>query len=86
MSSKQSGVCLSVECRGGVVVGAELDPNLMPLLFFCFSFVLFFLVLCIKQLLETKTTCSASYGKEKTPSLLIHPAPVKKPSTQVSLV
>ena len=39
------------------------DPTPMP--FFVFFF---FHVLCINQLLGTKTTCSASYGKEKTPS------------------
>jgi len=50
-----------------------------------FSFF-FYHVLCIIQLVGTKTTCSASYGKEKTPSPLIHPAPGQKPSTQVSLV
>jgi len=54
------------------------DPN--PMLFFCLFFL--YHVLCIKQLLGTKTTCSASYGKEKTPSPLIHLAPGKKPSTQ----
>ena len=48
--------------------------------FFFFSCALYY------QLLGTKTTCSASYGKEKTPSPLIHLAPGKKPSTQVSLV
>ena len=58
------------------------DPNLMSFLLFFF----FYHVLCIKQLVGTKTTCSASYGKEKTLSPLIHPAPGKKPSTQVSLV
>jgi len=36
---------------------------------FFFSFILFFFdVLCINQLLGKKTTCSASYGKERTPS------------------
>jgi len=39
-------------------------PNLMPLFFYIFTFL--FHVLCINQLLETKTTCSASYGKEKS--------------------
>jgi len=58
------------------------DPNPMT----CFSFSFFFHVLCIKQLLGTKTTCSASYSEEKTTSPLIHPAPGKKPSTQGSLV
>jgi len=33
-----------------------------------FLFLLFlYQVLCINQLLGTKTTCSASYGKERTP-------------------
>ena len=56
------------------------DPKRRP--FFSFFF---YQVICINQLLGTKTTCSASYGREKTPSPLIHPAPGKKPSTQVSL-
>ena len=40
VSCKESGVCVFVECRGGVVVGEELDLNLMP--FFVFFFLLFF--------------------------------------------
>ena len=40
------------------------DPNPIPF-FLLFSF---YHVLCINQLLGTKTTCSASYGKERTPS------------------
>jgi len=30
VSRKQSGVCVFVECRGGVVEGEELGPNSMP--------------------------------------------------------
>jgi len=37
------------------------------LLFFFFLFFLYHLV-CINQLLGTKTTCSAGYSKERTPS------------------
>ena len=55
-----------------------------PACFFLFLF--FYHVLCINQLLGTKTTCSTSYSKEKTPSPLILPTPGQKPSTQVSLV
>ena len=40
------------------------DPT--PWLFFFFFFL--YHVLCINQLRGTKTACSASYGKEKTPS------------------
>jgi len=40
------------------------DPKPLYFLFFFF----FYHVLCINQLLGTKTTCSASYGKERTPS------------------
>jgi len=39
---------------------------------FLFFFILFH-VLCINQLLGTKTTCSASYGKERTPSPIFSP-------------
>jgi len=40
-----------------------------PAFFLLFLFFFFFYhVLCINQLLGTTTTCSASYGKEKTPS------------------
>jgi len=35
---------------------------------FLFIFYFFYHVLCINQLLGTKTTCSASHGKERTPS------------------
>jgi len=54
----------------------------------CFFYFYFYHVLCIIQLLGAKTTCSASYGKERTPSPIFfsNPAPGKKPSTQVSLV
>ena len=42
--------------------------------FFSFFFLFFFYhVLCIKQLLGTKTTCSASYGRERTPSPMFSP-------------
>jgi len=45
--------------------------NLMP---FFFLFLFLYHVLCINQLMGTKTTCSASYGKEKThPGCFIHP-------------
>jgi len=64
VSRKQSGLCLFVECRGGVVEGQELDPNPMPL-FFVFSLFCFFHVLCFVHHLGTKTMCSASNGKEK---------------------
>jgi len=37
------------------------------------SFFFLYHVLCINQLLGTKTTCSASYGKEKTPSPNFYP-------------
>jgi len=48
------------------------DPN--PMSFFSrFSTFFFFHVHCIIQLLGTKTTCSASYGKEKTPSTMFSP-------------
>ena len=50
--------------RTGVVIQ-------IPCLFFSlyfFSLFFFLHVLCINQLLGTKTTCSASYGKERTPS------------------
>ena len=43
----------------------------IPCLFFSFFFFFFFFfyhVLCINQPLGTKTTCSASYCKERTPS------------------
>jgi len=41
-SCKQSGVCVLVKCRGGVVEGKELDPNPMPF-FFLFFFYFFFI-------------------------------------------
>ena len=45
--------------------------------FFLFYFL--FYVLCINQLLGRKTTCSASCGKEKTPSpTFIHPGAREK--------
>jgi len=45
------------------------DPNTMPFLFyFILFYFIFYHVLCIIQLLGTNTTCSASYGKAKTPS------------------
>jgi len=44
------------------------DPNPMPFL----SFVLY-PVLSIIQLLGTKTTCSARYGKEKIQSTVFYP-------------
>ena len=45
----------------------------IPFLFFFFFLVLYH-VLCINQLLGTKTTWSPSYGKEKSPSpTFIHP-------------
>jgi len=44
-----------------------------------FSFPFFYHVLCINQLLGTKTTCSASYGKERTPSpIFLHPSTREK--------
>jgi len=55
----------------GGVVEMVCDPNLMPFFFLIFFF--FYHVLCINQLLGTKTTCSASYGKEKTPSPVFYP-------------
>jgi len=59
----------------GCVVEMVRDPNSMS--FFLFFF--FFHVLCINQLLGTKTTCSASYGKEKTPSpILLQPSTREK--------
>jgi len=45
MSRNQSGVCVFVECRRGVVEGEELALNLAPfffLLFFFFSLFFFF--------------------------------------------
>ena len=44
------------------------DPN--PISFF---FLFLYHVLCINQPLGTKTTCSASYGKEGTPSPILSP-------------
>jgi len=41
--------------------------------FFFFFFFFLYHVLCINQLLGTKTMCSASYGKEKTPSPIFYP-------------
>jgi len=34
VSCKQRGVCVYVECKGGVVEGKKLDPNLMPFFYF----------------------------------------------------
>ena len=45
MSHKQRGVCIYVECRGGVVEGKELDPNLMS--FFSFSFFFYIMRLLL---------------------------------------
>ena len=61
-------------------------PNLMPFFFFFFFF--FFLSCALyEQPTGTKTTYSASYGNERTPSPnFLQLAPGKKPSTQVSLV
>ena len=42
MSCKQSGVCVYVECRGGVVEGEELDQNLLPVFFLFFSLFSFY--------------------------------------------
>jgi len=60
LSRKQSGMCILVACRGGGVEGEELDPNLLP-----FVTLLFFSCDLFICQLGTKTTCSASYGKEK---------------------
>jgi len=43
------------------------DPNPMPFFSFFFFFCFFLHVLCFIRHLGTKTTCSASYGKEKPP-------------------
>jgi len=80
LTGNSHGVEISIT---GCVREMVRDPNPMP--FFIF-FIFYYYVLRVKQLLGTKTTCSASYGKEKTISPLIHPAPGKKPSTQVHLV
>jgi len=67
LSCKQTRMCVYVECRGGVAEGEELGSN--PKRFFLlFFFLILYHVLCINQLRGTKTMCSASYGKEKTPS------------------
>jgi len=81
LTMNSHGVEISIAGGVGEMVR---DPNPMALFFFFFLFL--FHVLCIKQLLGTKTTCSASYGKEKTPSRFIYLAPGKKLSTKVSLV
>ena len=48
------------------------DPNPMP---FFFNFYLFIHVLCINQLLGTKSTCNASYGKENISSPVFYYPP-----------
>jgi len=52
----------------------------MPFFIFSFFFSFFFFhVLCINQLLGTKTKCSASYGKEKTSApIFLHPGTREK--------
>ena len=71
------GVEISIAGGGEEIVRAQI---------FC-PFVSLFLihVLCFICQLGTKTTCSASYGKEKPP-ITNQTAPGKKPSTQVPLV
>ena len=52
-SRKLSGVCVYVECRGWVVEGAELVPNVI--LFFLFFFLFLLSSTLSYQLLGTKT-------------------------------
>jgi len=80
LTMKTHGVEFSI---AGYVEEIIRDPKSHAFFFFFSSF---FSCALYYQLLGTKTTCSASYGKEKTPSPLIHPAQGKKPSTQVPLV
>jgi len=62
------GVEISI---AGCVEEMVCDPNLRPLFFHFFQlfflFLFLFHVLCFIPHLGTKTTCSASYGKEKPP-------------------
>jgi len=66
----------------GCVEAIVRDPNLRPI----FSFFHFFHVLCINNYWEQRLRAALAMVKKKTPSPLIHPAPGKKTSTQVSLV
>ena len=63
LTMNSHGVEISI---AGCVEEMVRDSNLIP------SFFLYH-VLCINQLLGTKTICSASYGKEKTPSPIFYP-------------
>jgi len=49
-------------------------PNPMPIFVYFLFFFFFYHLLCINELLGTKTTCSASYGKEKPPSPVFYPS------------
>jgi len=63
LTMKSHGVEISIaRCVGEMVR----DPN--PMSFFYFVYFFFYHVLCIIQLLGTKTTCSTSNSKEKTRS------------------
>jgi len=58
------------------------DPNLHQFFFLFFSF---YHVLHINQLLETKSTCSASHGKEKTPFPIFYPPSTREKTINPSL-
>jgi len=83
LTTNSHGVEISI---AGCVEEMVRDPN--PMHSFLFFYFFFFLSCALYyQLLGTKTAWSASYGKEKTPSLLLStPAPGKKPLTQVGMV
>ena len=55
------------------------EPKSHAFFLFLFFFSFFFHLLWINQLLGTKTTCSASYGNERTPSpIFLQPGTMEK--------